>query len=519
MNFDFISTMHGWTTPEKARQLYELTKKIQPKTAMEIGVFGGRGTIAVALALKELGTGKVIAVDPWDAAASEQGQVDQQSAEWWSKVNHEDIYKSFIWNLKRHGVDNFVDVRRSTSDAVAAPESIELLIIDGNHGEQALVDAKKFAPVVPLGGYVLLDDLDWLGGYVRQAETFLKSIGFCFVRLIDNQTGLYQRIEMATPVNNENVMERIIPVEPARLSICYTTARQDPCFQWFFDSLANQMDDHDDIKIIIVDFLADKRNKEAYETHGFDIKWIEPKPNIFQGKHRVTKDDWWAVANSRNTAFCVCETEWIAFLDDRSVLLPSWLDAVKKAMAGNYIVAGSYEKRSRMVVENGFIKGFEKLIGADPRLKQCPGGMKNCHHSWFFGCTSAMPLAVALDVNGFEEGCDSLSMEDSIFGLNLRNAGYQLTFDPNMRMIEDRTEGETTSGHDMGGVMKRTDKGVSPNDKSHAALKRFGTRKRTEFTPDLKTIRADLANGLGFPVPDPEGVYKDWYDGQPYAEF
>jgi Methyltransferase domain/Glycosyl transferase family 2 len=517
MNFAFINAMHGWTTPEKAEILYDLTLKAKPKIAVEIGVWGGRGTIPVAMALQYLGGGKVLAIDPWNADESAKGQIEPISAEWWKTQNHEAVYQSFLFHLKRQGVEKFVEVRRETSAKTPVPAEIGLLIVDGNHSEQALADAQRFAPNVVLGGYCLLDDLNWTGGYVLQAEQFIKSIGFAFVRLIDGQTGLYQRIEMAAPKIDYDVMTRQIPDEPARLTVAYVTARQEPMFEWFFDSLANQLAMNEKIKIIVVDALADKRNKEAYETYGMDVKWTLPKPTIWQGKHRITKEDWWAASNARNTAICLCETDWIAFLDDRCVLLPSWLDAVKKAVAAGRITVGSYEKRSKMIVEKGFIKGFEKLIGADPRLKQSPMGMSRCPSSWFFGCTFALPLDAALRVNGFEEGCDGLSMEDSIFGLHLHNAGYQIDFDPNMRMIEDRTEGETSSGHNMGGVMKRSDKGVSPNDKSHAALKRFGMRKETEFTFNLTIERNCLKNTGQFSTEGINPDARDWYDGTPIA--
>lgn len=511
--------MHGWTTPGKATQLYELTLKIKPKVAMEIGVWGGRGILPIALAIKELGTGMVYAVDPWNAKESENGQVEKASADWWGQQDHEAIYQSFLWFVKKHGVEKYVNVNRTTSNDLKPPGEIDLLIIDGNHGEQALLDAKKFAQLVPLGGYCLLDDLDWIGGYVRKAEQFLISLGFAFVKVIDGQTGLYQRMEMADGrLQMENAEQRTIPDEPPRLTVAYVTARQEPNFQWFFDSLANQLGPHDKVKVIIVDLLADKRNQEAYEKHGLEVRWVEPKPTVWQGKHRITKQDWWAMSNARNTAFCLCETEWIACLDDRCVLLPSWLDAVKLAIAGNYIVVGSYEKRSNMLVERGFIKGFEKLIGTDKRLETSPKLMRNCPHSWFFGCTFALPLEVALKINGFEEGCDGMSMEDVIFGLNLRNAGYHITFDPNLRMIEDRTEGEISSGHSMGGVMRRTDKGKSPDDKTHAALKRFGVLKRTEFTADLVGLRDYYRAKKAWP-PLPISERTDWYDGQPISDF
>lgn len=512
--------MHGWCSVEKGETIFDITIKSKPGTAVLIGVWGGRDAICIALALKELNHGRLIAIDPWSATESEKGQTEPMSARWWSEQNHDDVYESFLWHLKRHNVADCVTVRRATSDKVELPPEIGLLIIDGNHGEQALADAKRFAPNVTLGGYCLLDDLDWTGGYVRQAEEFIKSIGFSFVRTIEGQTGLYQRIEMATPQDLMTTDSRQIPDEPARLTVCYITARREPMFQWFFDSLANQLGQHDKLKVIIVDLLAESRYQEAYELNGLDVKWVEPKPTIWQGKHRVTKEDWWAASNARNTGICLCDTEWIAFCDDRCVLLPSWLGAVKKAMAENTIIVGSYEKRSSMVVERGFIKGFDKLIGADPRLKSHPQGMKNCPHSWFFGCASAMPLETALAVNGYEEGVDGMGSEDSIFGLMLRNNGYSMTFDPQMRMIEDRTEGEISSGHGIDEVMKRADKGVSPNDKSHAALKRFGVRKTTEFTTDLREQRKKYLEVGTFWRLNPEfKTIKDWYDGQPICEF
>ena len=48
-----------------------------------------------------------------------------------------------------------------------------------------------------------------------------------------------------------------------------------------------------------------------------------------------------------------------------------------------------------------------------------------------------------------------------------------------------------------------------------AAIDRFKPRKSTEFTPDLKAIRKQLSRSGSFPIPDPQGDYRDWYDGTP----
>jgi cephalosporin hydroxylase len=518
VNFDFIKGLDGWTTPEKAQVLYDLAIKAKPDVAVEIGVFGGRGTIAIAHALKRNGKGKIIAIDPWSADASAKAQIDPQSEEWWGKVDHERVYKNFLWHLKKQQVEQFVEVMRDSSQATKVPEKIGLLIVDGNHNEEALLDAKRFAPSVVLGGYCLLDDLDWVGGYVRQAEEYIKSIGFSFVKLLDGQTGLYQRMEIADPSKAvaEAVEDRKIVPDKARLTVAYFTGRQQPNFAWFIDSLRNQMETSDRLDVITVDFLNESRLGTSCsadwseEIKGIRQLSVPPKPNIWQGKYRITKEDYWAKSNAINTAIVMCETEWLACLDDRCVLMPGWLEAVKRAMAGNYAVCGSYQKRSKMEVENGFIKGYDKLIGEDPRIKQAPNGIKNCPGGWFFGCSYAAPLEWLLQVNGAEEGMDSLSMEDCILGQMLKNNGFQMNFDPQMRMIEDRTEGELSSGHDVGGNLKRMDKGISPNDKSHAALERFGKLKRTEFTPDLRNLREQKI----MPVPDISVRYADWYDDQ-----
>jgi hypothetical protein len=524
MNFDFIKTMDGWTTPEKAQVIFDLVMKCKPKVAVEIGVFGGRGTVAIALALKSLGAGKVIGIDPWSAPDSAKAQIDPASEEWWGKVDHERVYKNFLWHLKRQGVENFVEVRRESSDASTPPPEIGFLIVDGNHNEEALADAKKFAPKVTLGGYCLLDDLDWVGGYVRQAEEFIKSIGFAFIKLIDGQTGLYQRVEIIDPAKAlvSVAQDRAVAEDKPRLTVAFITGRKEPKLGWFLDSLRNQMEPTDKLDVLIVDFLDDERvwkhNPPYYKLDNIRLRTVKPKPSIWQGEHRITKEDWWAMSSARNTAICLCETDWLACLDDRCVLMPGWLEAVKRAMAGNYAVCGSYQKRSQMVVECGFIKGYDKLLGDDSRMKYSANGLANCPGGWLFGCNFALPLEWALKVNGFEEGCDGLSMEDVIFGMMLKNNGYQINFDPAMRMIEDRTEGETASGHGLDGVLKRSDKGTSPNDKSHAALARFGKRKTTEFTLPLAAEREDVLNGKPWTIPSKETVWKDWYDSQKICE-
>lgn len=303
------------------------------------------------------------------------------------------------------------------------------------------------------------------------------------------------------------------------LTIAYITAREKPEFEWFFSSLLMQMKGTLPIAVIVIDTREGERSGLTIERGSLGhsairfpnpLLHIKPKPTIWQGKHRITKEDWWAASNARNTAICLCKTEWIAFLDDRCVLMPTWLKAIKDAMKYGYAVCGAYEKRHGMTVENGIIKhggiitGEDTRIGLNTQAVKAPG-------QWFFGCTTALPLEWALAVNGYDETCDGISMEDVIFGLMLQNNGYPIAYDKRMKIVEDRTPDQ------LGKPMRREDKGISPDDKSHAMLHMLSQAKRATHQWNLSEIREKVLKGEPFPIPT--GPTHDWYDGQPIAEF
>lgn len=312
------------------------------------------------------------------------------------------------------------------------------------------------------------------------------------------------------------------------LTVAYITARKEPLLDWFIESLALQIKPTDKIRIIVVDFYAqacddwtekDVAGRIAEATAIAEkcgladrFKIVPPKPTIWAGPHRITSENWWAACNSRNTAICLCETEWLAFCDDRSVLLPGWLRGVRRAMKGGYLVAGSYEKRHSVTVESGVIRHAGIVTGEDGRRKEYAAqggiGAVRCPGQWVFGCTFALPLEWAIAVNGVDETCGGISMEDVIFGLMLENHGFPMCYDPTIQMVEDRTVEK------LGKPMRREDKGKSPDDKSHAMLAMLRGSKRAMHTWDLKAIRESvLIKGEPFPVP-PKTPYVDWYDGE-----
>ncbi len=298
------------------------------------------------------------------------------------------------------------------------------------------------------------------------------------------------------------------------ITIAYCTSRDNPKFEWFFDSLERQITSSRP-KIIIVDRLAELRKIPiSVDLNKFDCKWTLPKPTVWQGKHRLTKEDWWAVSNSRNTALLLCQTDYILWVDDRCVLAPGWLAAAQEADEGGYAVCGSYEKRHGMAVENGGIVDFGTLNSEDGRKAQSQGRICKAPGQWFFGGTLGCTLEMALVVNGFDESMDSLSAEDCLFGMHLENNGFKIMHDPRLKIIEDRTPGE------CGPDMKRSSKEKHPKDvtdKGHEAFRRFGRLKRASHIQNLSEHRAHVLAGNPFwghnNMPS-----KDWFDGQPLSE-
>lgn len=283
------------------------------------------------------------------------------------------------------------------------------------------------------------------------------------------------------------------------MTLGFVTGRHEPRLDWVLDDLAMQTRGDDEIELIVVDVL--RRPIDAPGNAISRAIVTAPKPCAWQGAHRVTSCDWWALSNARNTAAALASHDYIAFLDDRCHLGSRWLDAVR---------AGYHERAS--VLAGTYTKLEDGKLTRDHRIERCPHGKIDCRGGWLFGCTMALPLEWLLAVNGFEEGCDGLGMEDVIFGLNLEHAGRRIDFVPDLLVSQDRSIAWNAPTY------RKTDKGISPRDKSHAALHRFGARARTEFTPNLRELRGHLQRGGTWPVPDVAQAPRDWYDGQLIAE-
>lgn len=188
-----IPTLHGWCSVPKAITLASSVIALRPAVSVEIGVYGGRSFLPIAMAHKEIGIGMAYGIDPWSARESEIGQVHPSDRDYWSKLDHEIIYQHFSKSLVECGAASCAKILRQCSDDADVPDQIDLFHLDGNHSDQAVKDVEKFAPKIRVGGLAFMDDIHWSGGGVERATAKLKSMGF--IRLYDLDSGaVFQRV-------------------------------------------------------------------------------------------------------------------------------------------------------------------------------------------------------------------------------------------------------------------------------------------------------------------------------------
>lgn len=289
------------------------------------------------------------------------------------------------------------------------------------------------------------------------------------------------------------------------------TSRTNHQFNWLVDSLVKGggFDGH----IMLIDLNRDD-SEELSLNCDLPFTSSQPKPNIWQGPYRKTPVDWWAKSNAINTALCLTKHEWIMFVDDRCVVVPGFMDAVREAMDKRYIMAGSYEKRIGLRVDDGYIIDMGELMAKDHRwgsdTEPNPAGGE-----WLFGCCTLAPLEWWLSINGAPEKCDGLSFEDVITGFLFQNKRYPIRYDRRAKIIEDR------SPEHIGTTLKRSSKELHPHDTSDKAHKLLnwvrGGAEQSENGFDIRALRDSIQNGGEFPKPE-DRDYHDWFDNENLKE-
>lgn len=330
-----------------------------------------------------------------------------------------------------------------------------------------------------------------------------------------------------------------MPTAP-QISIAYLTCRRDPHFSWWAESLHRETGgDYTGIRIVVVDFYAEAHKPEdpwtaeqaqcrregfaaLFKGHKVDPEFVHSSPiwNPWQGPHRLTRENWFAKADYLNAAVALTPGDWLVSCDDLSVLMPGWLVAVREAVqAPGMITCGSYRKVACLAVRHGEVRGWRPLpnnAGTDIRWAEGNDHIPvSCNANRMYGCSFVAPIDLLLKVNGWPQMSNGLGFEDSPMGIVLGRAGAHFRYDRRMFTLESEED------HHIGPVMKRSDYGDSPNDKSHAFLAlckdRTLTRFENYFGPEgLFGVRHRVL--MGEPLPIIREPQHEWYTKRPLSE-
>lgn len=298
-----------------------------------------------------------------------------------------------------------------------------------------------------------------------------------------------------------------------KITCCYITNRKEPLFEWFLNSLirqyANKINDVK-LELLVVSYWHKRVLIEDTELfkQGKNIKFIQPLPSFCQGEHRLTKENYFSATIARNTGFAYAapDSDYIVFIDDLSILMPTWLDAVIQAANEGVVIQGSYRKDKQVVVEDGVLISSEQTPqGQDSRFNLIRGERGEGRPEWLFGCSFGLPLQLALKVNGFDEMASITGYEDSQYGIRLKAAGAKFVYDKRMLTIESEEH-----HFQEGNYFNRIDPEVTP-ERYEQVLKNFGL-KGSIYGKNIRRDASHLINDITKQLCTNHGRYRSYWN-------
>ena len=173
-----IPGLPGWCTTEKAKRMAQISRGAS--LCVELGVFGGRGLAAMALALAYQGSGRADGIDPFTPAAALEGTNDPANDEWWSHLDYESIAlaaQNGFCDLGLYQYTRLVRLRSTEVVSYYEDGSVDVLHQDSNHAEEvSCAEVGLWTPKIRAGGYWILDDADWAS--TQKAQQDLVARGF-----------------------------------------------------------------------------------------------------------------------------------------------------------------------------------------------------------------------------------------------------------------------------------------------------------------------------------------------------
>jgi predicted O-methyltransferase YrrM len=166
-----MPALEGWCTVDKALKLVEVILTYQIDHVVEIGVYGGKSLVPMALAVKEVSpNGRCFGIEAWDTKIAIEEKTSPENDAWWSSLDLIRIKNNFLHYLTQSALTDIIRIiELPVTDSLEIFQKeryrhkIGLIHIDGNHSEkQAFDDVQRAYAILPSGGVIVLDDINWL---------------------------------------------------------------------------------------------------------------------------------------------------------------------------------------------------------------------------------------------------------------------------------------------------------------------------------------------------------------------
>ncbi len=189
--------LEGWCSLDKAYRISEIIIEKKCKDILEIGIFGGRSLIPMALSIRYLGEGQVIGVDPWSNSEAVAIQTNEINDQWWSKIDFNLIKRKYFESLIHFDLFKYVKTLEINSNQalyVLKNHCFDLIHIDGAHSEEiAYNDVTMWFNNLKPKGIFIIDDICWPS--VEKAHNWvLKKCSVLYETKEDgNSYGIYMK--------------------------------------------------------------------------------------------------------------------------------------------------------------------------------------------------------------------------------------------------------------------------------------------------------------------------------------
>ncbi|HTR87616.1 MAG TPA: class I SAM-dependent methyltransferase [Reyranella sp.] len=173
--------LKGWCSYDKAVLLYTLVRRHRPEKAVEIGIFGGRSIVPIALGLRDNQFGEVVGIESWSAEPATAFRTTLANDFWWATLDFAQVKRAFLAYIVEEDLHPYIRLLETASNrAIATLDEIHFAHIDGGHSTLgAAQDVAAVLAKMPSGGVVLFDDIDW----TSTAPALELLMGSC--RLVD----------------------------------------------------------------------------------------------------------------------------------------------------------------------------------------------------------------------------------------------------------------------------------------------------------------------------------------------